>query len=118
MIRVLSVDPDPLFSDRCSTHKSTSSPVAGCHPRSSSMSTDEYDDDFFQSLESQTMLQQLYQHYCILYESILKSDPALASEHALRHEEEVYRKSNKFTYRNVRIPRDIHHNWRGHPDEL
>lgn len=82
------------------------------------MSTDEYDDDFFQSLESQTMLQQLYQHYCILYESILKSDPALASEHALRHEEEVYRKSNKFTYRNVRIPRDIHHNWRGHPDEL
>lgn len=105
MIRVLSVESDPLSSDRCSTHKSAGSPVAGCHPRPSSMSTDEYDDDFFQSLDSQTMLQQLFQHYCILYESILKSNPTLASEHALRHEEEVYHKSNKFTYRNVCVPR-------------
>ena len=109
MLRVLSVDPNPLFSDRCSTHKSASGPVAGCYSRPSSMSTDEYDDDFFQSLDSQTMLQQLFQHYCVLYEDILKSNPALASEHALRHEAEVYHKSNKFTYRNVCIFRVVRH---------
>lgn len=73
------------------------------------MSTDEYDDDFFQSLDSQAMLQQLFQHYCILYEDILKSNPSLASEHALRHEDEVYHKANKFAYRNVCARRVAHH---------
>lgn len=105
---VVSVEPNPQLSDRCSTDKSIRCPVAGCHPRPSSMSTDEYDDDFFQPLDSQTMLQQLFQHYCILYEDVLKSNPSVASEHALRHEEEVYHKSNKFTYRNVCIPGAAH----------
>ncbi|KAH9938182.1 ribonuclease H-like protein [Fomitopsis serialis] len=51
----------------------------------------------------QAMLQQLFQHYLILYENILAQNPTLASEHALRQEEEVYQKSNKLTYRNAVI---------------
>ncbi|KZT74357.1 ribonuclease H-like protein [Daedalea quercina L-15889] len=51
----------------------------------------------------QTMLQQLFQHYLILYENISSKNPTLASEHALRHEAEVYQKSNKHTYRNAVI---------------
>ncbi|KAH9844275.1 ribonuclease H-like protein [Rhodofomes roseus] len=51
----------------------------------------------------QIMLQQLFQHYAVLYENILAQNPTLASEHALRQEEEVYSKSSKFTYRNAII---------------
>ncbi|KAJ7682703.1 ribonuclease H-like domain-containing protein [Mycena polygramma] len=47
----------------------------------------------------QAMLKTLYDHFVVLYEAILPSNPTLASEHALRQEEEIYKKSNKHTYR-------------------
>lgn len=55
------------------------------------------------------MLKTLYEHFIVLYESLLSKNPTLASEHALRQEEEVYKKSTKLTYRNVYhlIPQSI-----------
>jgi RNA exonuclease 1 len=53
------------------------------------------------------MLKNLYEHFVVLYENVLLSNPTLASEHALRQEEEVYKKSTKLTYRNVRIHKQI-----------
>jgi len=50
------------------------------------------------------MLKTLYDHFSVLYGAILPRNPTLASEHALRQEEQVYKKSNKLTYRNVRLP--------------
>lgn len=50
----------------------------------------------------QAMLKTLYDHFVILYDTILPTNPTLASEHALRQEEEIYKKSNKQTYRVVR----------------
>ena len=50
----------------------------------------------------QAMLKSLYDHFVVLYESLLPAYPTLASEHALRQEEQVYNKSTKLTYRNVR----------------
>ena len=47
------------------------------------------------------MLKTLYEHFVVLYEKILPSNPTLASEHALKQEQEVYEKVNKLTYRNV-----------------
>ncbi|KAJ7665529.1 ribonuclease H-like domain-containing protein [Mycena rosella] len=47
----------------------------------------------------QTMLKTLYDHFSVLYQVILPTNPTLASEHALRQEEEVYKNSNKQTYR-------------------
>ena len=47
------------------------------------------------------MLNTLYEHFTVLYDAILLSHPTLASEHAFKQEEEVYKKSNKLTYRNV-----------------
>jgi RNA exonuclease 1 len=52
------------------------------------------------------MVKNLYDHFFVLYEAILPNNPTLASEHSLRQEEEVYNKSNKLTYRNVR---DFYH---------
>lgn len=49
----------------------------------------------------QAMLKTLYDHFVVLYENILPTNPTLASEHALKQEEEVYAKSHKLTYRNV-----------------
>lgn len=49
------------------------------------------------------MLKTLYDHFVILYDNILKNNPTLAAEHALKQEEEVYGVSNKLTYRNVRL---------------
>ena len=49
----------------------------------------------------QAMLKSLYEHFVILYHKILPANPTIASEHSLRQEQEVYDKSNKFTYRNV-----------------
>ncbi|CCM03185.1 uncharacterized protein FIBRA_05307 [Fibroporia radiculosa] len=51
----------------------------------------------------QAMLKSLYDHFVVLYEKILPSNPTLASEHALQQEEEVYKKSTKLTYRNAVI---------------
>lgn len=47
------------------------------------------------------MLQTLYKHFLVLYAAILPKNPTIASEHALKQEEEVYKKSGKLTYRNV-----------------
>lgn len=49
------------------------------------------------------MLKALYEHFKVLYQDILDRNPTLASEHALRQEDEVYQKVSKLTYRNVRI---------------
>ncbi|EMD40752.1 hypothetical protein CERSUDRAFT_103131 [Gelatoporia subvermispora B] len=51
----------------------------------------------------QALLKSLYDHFVVLYEKILPTNPTLASEHALRQEEEVYKKSTKLTYRNAVI---------------
>lgn len=47
------------------------------------------------------MVKNLYEHFTVLYNAILPSNPTLASEHALRQEDEVYKKSTKLTYKNV-----------------
>jgi RNA exonuclease 1 len=52
------------------------------------------------------MVKNLYDHFEVLYSSILFDNPTLASEHALRQEDEVYKKSSKITYRNVRFYHD------------
>jgi len=49
----------------------------------------------------QTLLKTLYDHFVILYKAILPANPAIASEHALKQEEEIYNKSTKLTYRHV-----------------
>ncbi|KAJ7068361.1 ribonuclease H-like domain-containing protein [Mycena amicta] len=46
----------------------------------------------------QALLQSIYQHLVVLYEDI-PGNLSLASEHALRQEQEIYEKSNKQTYR-------------------
>ncbi|KAG5725008.1 RNA exonuclease 3 [Termitomyces sp. T112] len=51
----------------------------------------------------QTMLKTLYDHFVVLYHSVLPKHPSLASEHALKQEEEIYKKSSKLTYRNAVI---------------
>ncbi|KAF9076733.1 hypothetical protein BDP27DRAFT_1283459 [Rhodocollybia butyracea] len=51
----------------------------------------------------QAMLKTIYDHFVILYQSISAVHPTLASEHALKQEQEVYSTSNKFTYRNAVI---------------
>jgi RNA exonuclease 1 len=47
------------------------------------------------------MVKNLYDHFVVLYDTIVSTNPGLASEHALRQEDEVYNKSTKLTYRNV-----------------
>lgn len=47
------------------------------------------------------MLKSLYDHFVVLYENLLPTNPTLASEHSLKQEEEVYKTATKFTYRNV-----------------
>ena len=47
------------------------------------------------------MLKSLYDHFVVLYESILPQNPSLASEHTLRQEQEIYERTTKATYRNV-----------------
>ena len=49
------------------------------------------------------MLKTLYNHFVVLYEAILPDHPSLASEHALKQEEDVYKVSTKFTYRNASL---------------
>ncbi|KAF5387710.1 hypothetical protein D9615_000495 [Tricholomella constricta] len=51
----------------------------------------------------QTMLKTLYDHFVVLYHAILPKSPTIASDHALKQEEEVYKKSSKLTYRNAVI---------------
>ncbi|KAL0566277.1 RNA exonuclease 3 [Marasmius crinis-equi] len=51
----------------------------------------------------QAMLKTLYDHFVILYERILPTNPSLASEHALKQEGEIYSKSGKSTYRHAVI---------------
>ncbi|KAG6821620.1 hypothetical protein H0H93_000129 [Arthromyces matolae] len=51
----------------------------------------------------QAMLKTLYDQFFVLYKSILPKKPSLAAEHALKQEEEVYKKSSKLTYRNAAI---------------
>lgn len=53
------------------------------------------------------MIKNLFEHFVVLYEAILPLYPSLASEHALRQEEEVYKKATKLTYRNVCVRDDI-----------
>ena len=49
------------------------------------------------------MIQSIFEHFDVLYQNIRDNFPELAAEDTLRQEEEVYNKSTKLTYRNVRI---------------
>ncbi|PFH52809.1 hypothetical protein AMATHDRAFT_46017 [Amanita thiersii Skay4041] len=49
------------------------------------------------------MLKTLYDHFLVLYSDILPENPTLATEHALKQEEEVYKKSTRLTYRTAVI---------------
>jgi len=49
------------------------------------------------------MLKTLHEHFLVLYSSISPLSPSLAADHALKQEEEVYKKSSKLTYRNVML---------------
>lgn len=51
------------------------------------------------------MLKLLYDHFVVLYNSVLPQNPSLASDHALRQEEEIYGRTSKATYKNVIISR-------------
>ena len=51
------------------------------------------------------MLKSLYDHFVVLYNAILPQNPSLASDHALRQEQEVYERTSKPTYRNVILSR-------------
>lgn len=52
------------------------------------------------------MVENLYNHFVVLYETVLPRHPSLAAEHALKQEDEIYQRTTKFTYRNVR-PRRV-----------
>ena len=47
------------------------------------------------------MLKSLYDHFVTLYNAVLPQNPSLASEHALRQEQEIYERTTTSTYRNV-----------------
>ncbi|KAF6762312.1 Rexo1 protein [Ephemerocybe angulata] len=47
----------------------------------------------------QAMVKTIYDTFVTLYEPIHKANPSLASEHALRQEEEIYNKTTKGSYR-------------------
>lgn len=47
------------------------------------------------------MLNFLYDHFVALYDAILPQSPSLASEHALRQEQEIYERTTKSTYPNT-----------------
>jgi hypothetical protein len=47
------------------------------------------------------MLKSLHDHFVVLYDAIAVTNPTLATDHALRQEEEVYKQTSKLTYRNV-----------------
>ncbi|SJL01868.1 uncharacterized protein ARMOST_05192 [Armillaria ostoyae] len=77
----------------------------------------------------QTMLRTLYDHFTVLYEKILPKNPDIASEHALRQEDQVYQTSTKASYRVAvihcaaslkrrQIPDTIHHASVGTTDDL
>ncbi len=51
------------------------------------------------------MLKSIYDHFVVLYNSVLPQNPSLASDHALRQEEEIYERTTKATYRNVILSR-------------
>ncbi|CAA7259853.1 unnamed protein product [Cyclocybe aegerita] len=51
----------------------------------------------------QTMLKTLYDHFIVLYHKIIPANPSIAADHALKQEEEMYKKSTKLTYRNAVI---------------
>lgn len=51
----------------------------------------------------QTLLKTLYDHFVVLYNAILPLNPSIASDHALKQEEEIYNKSTKLTYRHLII---------------
>ena len=47
------------------------------------------------------MVTLLYNNFLTLYDHVLAQQPSLASEHAIRQENEIYTRSSKLTYRNV-----------------
>ena len=47
------------------------------------------------------MVTLLYNNFLTLYDQVLAQQPSLASEHAIRQENEIYTRSSKLTYRNV-----------------
>ncbi|VDB90083.1 unnamed protein product [Peniophora sp. CBMAI 1063] len=51
----------------------------------------------------QAMVTLLYNNFLTLYDQVLAQQPSLASEHAIRQENEIYSRSSKLTYRNAAI---------------
>ncbi|EGO01872.1 hypothetical protein SERLA73DRAFT_177433 [Serpula lacrymans var. lacrymans S7.3] len=66
----------------------------------------------------QAMVKSLYDHFVVLYDTILPTNPTIATEHALRQEEEVYKKSNKLAYRNAVISSIVTLKKRPFPDSI
>ena len=59
---------------------------------------------FLRPAHIKAMLKSLYDHFVTLYNAVLPQDPSLASDHALRQEQEIYERTTKSTYRNVIFP--------------
>ncbi|KAF7332085.1 Exonuclease domain-containing protein [Mycena kentingensis (nom. inval.)] len=51
----------------------------------------------------QALLKSLFDHFVVVYQDLLASNPSIASEHALKQEAEIYERSTKQTYRNAVI---------------
>jgi len=49
------------------------------------------------------LLKSIYDHFAVLYHALFSQNPTLASEHALRQEQEIYDRTTKATYRNTVI---------------
>ncbi|KAF9055430.1 ribonuclease H-like protein [Hymenopellis radicata] len=66
----------------------------------------------------QAMLKTLYDHFVVLYNAILPTNPTLASEHALKQEEEIYQAASKQSYRNAMIQSAASLKKRAIPDSI
>lgn len=75
------------------------------------------------------MLKTLYDHFLVLYHTLLPANPSIAADHALKQENEIHQKSSKHTYRNAviqcaaaikrrSIPKSISHLSVGTEDEI
>ncbi len=90
------------MKDRRATTQSECSAVSGAPTRSAGQFNMIGREDRIILNKLQAMLKNLFDHFKVLYQDISEKNPHLVSEHALRQEEEVYNKSYKLTYRNVR----------------
>lgn len=94
-----------LLEDWRACFESQCGAIASCHTCTTSehsLALNTIDPDSARNF-IKAMLKTLYEAFASLYAEILSKSPTLASEHALGQEQEVYDKSTKLTYRNVRL---------------